>query len=220
MWESQIIKVKRERGKIYYKGEIINDCIFIEETKKDIRSQRYAIFECRCGNKFETQISKIKNKHTKSCGCLTKLVNHGKTHGLSETVEYKTWLNIKGRCYNLNEKHYKDYGGRGIKVCDRWLESFEAFLEDVGKRPEGKYSLDRKNNNGDYCKENCRWATDLEQANNKRNNVVIEHDGLKMTITQWANKLEVDRTILSRRYNLGWSDRDIVTVQIRQRKRL
>ena len=93
-----------------------------------------------------------------------------KTHGESKTrsVEYGTWSRVKTRCYNQKSKDYKDYGGRGIKMCDSWLNSYESFLRDMGRRPKGRYSLDRINVNGNYEPSNCRWATDKEQANNKR----------------------------------------------------
>lgn len=90
------------------------------------------------------------------------------THGLTKSVEYRTWRSMKERCYNPNNKKYKDYGGRGIKVCDRWLNNFENFHADMGPRPSKEYSLDRIDNNGDYMPTNCKWATIIEQRRNQR----------------------------------------------------
>lgn len=90
-----------------------------------------------------------------------------KTHGNWRTPEYRSWEGMKQRCLNKNAKGYKNYGGRGIKVCGRWME-FKNFLEDMGKKPKGKHSIDRINNEGNYEPLNCRWATDIEQASNQR----------------------------------------------------
>ena len=126
---------------------------------------------------------------------------------------YKTWLDMKSRCYRKKEPNYDDYGGRGIKVCDRWLgvNGFTNFFNDMGKRPElmymGKsfYSLDRIDVNGDYCPENCRWATIYDQANNRRNNINIEHNGNIHTLKEWSHILGLSYPMLFARYKkYGW----------------
>lgn len=135
---------------------------------------------CDCGNKKVICGSSMKNGSTKSCGCLHIEINQNRTpsrkHGEgNKTTEYKTWAGIKRRCTNPNEKSYPNYGGRGIKMCTEWLNSYETFLADMGRKPTPQHSIDRIDNNGDYCKENCRWVTQIEQCNNQRNNVIVKH---------------------------------------------
>lgn len=118
---------------------------------------------CACGKNTLAISSELKNGHKKSCGCL-----NGESHGWHGTPEYNAWKAMKGRCYNQNKKSFLLYGGRGIKVCDRWLNSFKNFLKDMGKRPSPRHSLDRINVDGDYEPNNCRWADDSVQNANKR----------------------------------------------------
>jgi hypothetical protein len=152
--------------------------------------------ECACGTIKNFVGSRLIAGRVKSCGCLARematqrLLKHGSYFKGKRSRGYVSWVNMKMRCYNPNDKRYSDYGGRGIKVCDRWLHSFENFLEDMGQCPE-KHTLDRIDNDGDYCPDNCRWATRKEQQNNRRFNHKIKHDGLCLNLTQWAEKLGV-----------------------------
>lgn len=125
---------------------------------------------CDCGNTTIVDGISIRNGAIKSCGCLVsdKIKERNTTHGLSKTPEYKIWKDIRKRVNNINHKNYNLYGGRGIKISPNW-DDFTVFLADMGKRPSLKHSIDRINNDGDYCKENCRWATQLEQCHNKNN---------------------------------------------------
>lgn len=121
---------------------------------------------------------------------------------------HNIWLGILQRCNNPRNKKYKDYGGRGITICREWQDTngFENFLVDVGVRPESQYSLDRINNDRDYCKENCRWATPKEQNRNSRNNVNITFRNKTQCLTAWAEELGIKRRTLSMRlHTYGWT---------------
>jgi hypothetical protein len=148
---------------------------------------------CECGSKTIVTGSNLVRNHTKSCGCLSKdaVISRNTTHGLSDSPEYGIWQAMIKRCTKPNDPAYSDYGGRGITVTDRWLNSFEAFYEDMGPRPSPDHSIDREENDKGYYKENCRWVTRIEQANNTRRNVFYEYKGNKYTIPQLAELPEV-----------------------------
>lgn len=122
---------------------------------------------CSCGNKKAINGHSLRKGLSKSCGCLQ--VESRYKHGMSNTSEFKTWASMLFRCLNKSDRKYKHYGGRGIKVCDRWLCSFSNFYKDMGARPKN-LSIDRINNEGDYEPSNCRWATYKQQNNNTRRN--------------------------------------------------
>ena len=143
---------------------------------------------CDCGRECVVVGTRLKSGLTRSCGCYQReaLLKSITTHGQSDTPEYKVWSAIKQRCYNPNCEEYHNYGARGISMCDRWLNSFENFLADVGFRPSEELSLDRKDNDGIYEPANCRWAVGEVQQSNKRNNRWIEYDGKTMILGAWA----------------------------------
>ena len=133
-------------------------------------------------------------------GTESKMHNR-QTHGMRHTKEYESWRKMKYRCHNPTNVSFKMYGGRGITVCERWLTSFENFIEDMGRMPQGKYSIDRIKNDGNYEPNNCRWATDVEQANNKRSNHLINVFGELLTTAQAALKYDISAKILRQRIN-------------------
>lgn len=169
------------------------------------------LFQCECGNKTEVNTCLVKKGRTKSCGCIRneKAAERKLTHGFSrrgnKAPEYGAYRAMLDRCYNPKAIGYDTYGSRGIVVCDAWKTSFLTFITDMGRRPTPKSSIDRIDPNGPYCKENCRWSTPLEQANNKRNNRRVEMDGRTQTVSQWCRELGLNRQFVQNRLKYGWS---------------
>lgn len=142
--------------------------------------------------------------------------SHGIKHGQRDTPEYSVWRSMKKRCQNSNGAGFKDYGGRGIKVCRRWLDAFEWFLLDMGPRPTSSHSLDRYPDlNGDYEPGNCRWATPIEQQSNRRNNRLLEYGGKVQTVAEWSRQLAIKRFVLYQRLDWGWSVERCLTEPVR-----
>lgn len=164
--------------------------------------------KCDCGNERFAKSNELTTGHITSCGCqksdsISKSTTKHKTiHGKSRSKINTTWKHIKSRCLNKNSKDYKNYGGRGIKICDKWL-TFEGFYEDMGDIPKNM-SIDRIDNNGNYCKENCKWSTKKEQNNNRRNTTFLECFGQKKTMKEWCEIKELSYKLLHRRIVLGW----------------
>jgi hypothetical protein len=161
--------------------------------------------QCDCGQTTEARGEHLKNLRIRSCGCLD--MERMTTHGLSRTIEYKTWQKIRLRCQNPKDPSYQYYGARGIKVCERWDKSFEAFYQDMGPKPEGKYSIDRyPDNNGNYEPGNCRWATDNEQIYNRRNTLLATIEGVTKPVKKWCEELSVvSYQTVRMRIKAGWN---------------
>lgn len=175
---------------------------------------------CDCGTEKSVRAGDLKNGYAQSCGCLQKeltaarIVERTRTHGHAgsgeATPEYRTWSSLKKRCLNPKDGSYDNYGGRGITVCGRWRDSFEAFYEDMGPRPSSRHSIERVDVDGNYEPSNCRWATPTEQANNRRSNVVLTIDGESSTVAEWSRKAGVRLDRIYTRLRKGWSHRDAV----------
>lgn len=140
----------------------------------------------------------------KSCGCLRSDTTRAKnrTHGLSKSRAYESWSKLRSRCLNPKDKAFDRYGGRGITVADSWL-SFDQFYADMGDPPTLAHSIDRIDNSRGYCAENCRWATDVEQANNTRRNHYVTREGVTLTLSQWCRALNVPYGAVRQRIHRG-----------------
>lgn len=162
---------------------------------------------CDCGNVKTTQGRYLIKGETKSCGCynLECISARNKTHGDSHSKEHNAWTGIKQRCYDRNDKSYKNYGGRGITMCERWINSYENFLLDIGRAPTKKHSIERKKVNEGYSPDNCVWATSIEQANNTRKNHLITYRGETKTRAQWCRIFNIDYFKVRYRIQKGWN---------------
>lgn len=137
-------------------------------------------------------------------------------HNMSRTNTYKSWAGMKERCYNRNSKWFHRYGGRGIIVCDRWLNSFENFLADMGEKPvASRISLERINNDGNYEPSNCKWATQKEQTNNTSKSRRLTFDGKTKTVEEWSKKTGIKYFTIIRRIEAGWTVKQALTKPVR-----
>ncbi len=175
--------------------------------------------QCDCGVVKPLLTSVLKSGSTKSCGCLKRECKPPVllTHGLSRYSGMKVWQGMIRRCTNSEAKDFPLYGGRGVKVCERWMD-VRNFAEDMAEKPEG-CSLDRIDPNGDYCPENCRWATPAEQGANKRSNRMIQHEGQVLHMSEWCRRLGVKPSTVINRLNSGMAPSLALTMPSRRQRR-
>lgn len=194
-----------------------------------INHRKEAVWKCKCdcGNFLNVRSQPLRNGHTKSCGCLkieeekTRAQHpHKKTHGLSNSRLYTVWCNMKARCLNPKSEHYGDYGGRGITICQEWLDDFTNFYNwAIHNGYADNLTIDRIDVNGNYEPSNCRWIGKISQANNKRNNKIIEYKGESKTIHQLATEYNIDYGCLRWRIENGWDvEKALKTPSQRKRK--
>ena len=186
-------------------GQRFGRLIVIAYKGQNQRKNSVWTCKCDCGGETDTTTRCLRSGDSKSCGCLRRenAVRVSTRHGMSRSPEYTAYRHMIDRCTRPGHKHFSYYGGRGIYVCERWLQSFEYFFEDMGKRPKGA-SLERIDVNDDYTPENCRWALAWkEQMQNKRNNVFVLHDGKTQCVTEWARQLGVPKSTALARLHRG-----------------
>lgn len=198
-------------------GQKFNKLTVLAFSHFDKKKNSYWLCRCDCGNEKIVRRSHLLTGNVQSCGCIVHEArgtykNGWRKHGLwSNNKRLCKILNcMLDRCYNKNNFHYKDYGERGISVCETWRNSFESFV--VLAKENGysdDLSIDRIDNNGNYEPENCRWATQIEQANNKRNNVFITYNGKTQTIAQWSREIGIGSEVIRTRFHKGLKPEDI-----------
>lgn len=195
--------------------------VVLRQVGKDYEKRAVWECSCDCGKTHRVTGKSLRSGHTKSCGCLHQefihcgeaRTTHGHTAG-GFSREYSSWAGIKDRCLNKKNSGFKNYGARGIKVCDRWKNSFENFFKDMGECPEGR-SIERINNDGDYCPENCKWATRFEQNNNTRGNHFLILNGERKTMKQWSISTGICAKLIWNRTHRGWSAHRTLTEKVK-----
>lgn len=174
------------------------------------------LFQCACGRRKAINAYTVLRGTTNSCGCLKKGYSNHKTHGCYKTKEYNTWRSMRKRCLNPMDKDYPRYGGRGITICIQW-DSFETFLHDMGLAPTTKHTIERLDTNGDYNPKNCHWATMSEQNRNRSITHKITFQGKTQCLCDWAQELGIDKYVLSKRLQVGWSEEKALTTPVRRK---
>jgi hypothetical protein len=206
-----------------YIGKRFGYWLIKEYKGLDKHSHQIYLCRCDCGNEKIVTLGNLKTGKSTNCGCekLKKQMGNtwNKKHGMSFSREYRSWESMLNRCEKTNDKEYPMWGGRGIKVCERWHD-FNNFYADMGTRPKGM-TLDRIDNNGDYEPSNCRWATAKTQSNNRRSNTLITYKGRTQTLQQWADETGIYSGTISMRINhYGWSvEKALTTPSLIKRKR-
>lgn len=178
---------------------------------------KHTMWQCRCdcGIVKLVDSSALSRGKVVSCGCYNqeKRIQRTTVHGMSHTLTYSSWWNMINRCTRPHHRKYKFYGGRGIQVCDRWL-NFENFFLDMGSRPSKAHTIDRIDPDGHYEPSNCRWASKLEQASNMRSNRRITFQGETLSMAEWARRMGLTYGTLEKRMRLKWSVADALTAPV------
>jgi hypothetical protein len=201
-------------------GQKFNKLTVIAEVKTNGKNKQWKCI-CDCGKETIARQSRLQNGDKKSCGCFgfEQISTINKKHGRYKHPLYCIWLGMIQRCTKKNQHNYSRYGGRGIKVCDRWFD-IENFIADMGERPSLKHTLERVNNDGDYGPDNCCWATMKEQSLNKRQAHILTFNGKSQTLREWADELHIKYSTLACRVDLyGWTTEKALTTPVASRNR-
>lgn len=177
----------------------------VGRSENDAQGKPRWLCRCECGRERLVRSAPLRSGKSLSCGCFAKEETSARSrkHGQTNTREWETWHRMKQRCYDANADRFQFYGGRGIRVCKRWLDSFQNFYADMGPRPGNGYSIERIDVDGNYEPSNCRWATTREQNRNKRTNVLITAFGRTQLASDWAREAGVSQTTIRDRLRRG-----------------
>jgi hypothetical protein len=212
-------KINSDKRTIDRVGDTYNRLTVIKRVENKGQSAAWLCI-CSCGNKIEASGSKLSSGNVKSCGCLQKenASKANSSHGMTNTKEYRSWAAMKTRCLNDKRENYEHYGGRGITICESWTNSFENFIEDLGKSPSNEHTLERDNVNGNYEPDNCRWASQKEQARNRRSSKRVEWNGTVITLAELSELTKVDYNLLQFRISRGWTVEDSVNTPSKRKR--
>ena len=208
-------------------GDRVGYLTLVERSPSRPGRKAFWLALCVCGTKKLVRSDHLRSAATKSCGCKTAEMcavvhlRHGDSARGQTTTEYTAWARMRARCDNPNTKQFKDWGGRGITICERWRgeHGFENFLADVGRRPSPSHSIERIDNDGNYEPGNCRWATRGEQALNKRSNRVLTVGGVALPLAEWSRRTGISGATIGQRLRKGWTQRRAVTEPCHTEKR-
>ena len=187
-------------------GQKFNKLLVLKQVRKN-KGKTYWLCKCDCGKETIVEGYKLKTGHIRSCGCLQREINIKRltTHNLSKSKLYEIWCAIKNRCLNKNLKTYKNYGGRGITVCQEWLNDFKTFYDwAINNGYSDGLTIDRINNDGNYEPDNCRWASRKTQANNRRTCKTFTYNGVTKNYKQWCEFLKINYKTFYSRISRGW----------------
>lgn len=187
-------------------GEVYGELTVVVRDPRSTRTRWFC--ECTCGNVVIRHTAQLRNEGCSSCGCRGR-----SSHGAHGSRIYSIWSNMRRRCYQPKNKKYPRYGGRGVKVCEAWRLSFTSFYEDMGDPPP-KTTLGRKDNDGNYCLENCRWETNEQQSMNTSQVKLITYGGVTLSHSKWSQKLGGNPDLVSKRIRRGWSEIKAITTSI------
>lgn len=209
-------RVKDLTGKVFGRWTVLDYA--------GLNKQGSAMWNCRCdcGTLRAVLCGSLSCARSTNCGCLRGDLNRVRpiTHGKSASLTYRSWSAMLTRCYNIDNDNYQRYGAQGVQVCERWRDSFEAFLEDMGDRPSIKHSIDRyPDKGGNYEPSNSRWATRGQQSRNMRTNVMLTYKGETLCLQDWAARTGIDVSTLRSRLTRGWTIEEAIEINIGHRHR-